>query len=71
MDYDVALVMPAYNEADGIADFVEDLAKAFLDLGMQAVFCLVDDASSDATAAVARDEAERSAEGAVWTKLDV
>ena len=59
MDYDVAVVMPAYNEADGIADFLEELVKAFLDLGMRPVFCVVDDASTDGTSATVVREADR------------
>lgn len=59
MEPDVAVVMPAYNEADGIGDFLADLHEAFRAVGLQAVFWVVDDRSTDNTAQVVRDAAER------------
>jgi len=50
---DIAVVMPAFNEADGIEEFLVDLQKSFLDQGIGAVFCIVDDRSTDGTAEVA------------------
>lgn len=49
----VAVVMPAFNEADGIAEFITELATAFNDAGISIVIGLVDDRSSDDTGTVA------------------
>lgn len=52
----VVVAMPAYNEADGIAEFLEELAAH---LGPATRFVVVDDASTDATATVAQECADR------------
>ena len=44
----VAVVMPAWNEEEGIADFIGELDSALS--RYEAVFIVVDDASTDATA---------------------
>ncbi len=46
-------MMPAYNEADGIAEFITELEAAFRDSGVSIVIGIVDDKSSDDTGAVA------------------
>lgn len=46
----VAIVMPAYNEADGITGFLTDIVDAFTDWTLQVV--VVDDSSKDGTADV-------------------
>ena len=50
---DVAVVMPAYNEAEGIGGFVREIEEAFCGLGVRVI--VVDDASTDHTAQVLRD----------------
>lgn len=47
----VAVVMPAWNEAEGIGGFLDELNSALADLDVQ--FIVIDDASSDATALAA------------------
>ena len=49
---DVAVVMPAYNEAEGIVGFVREIEEAFAELGLRVI--VVDDASTDDTAAALR-----------------
>lgn len=51
----VAVVMPAWNEADGIAAFLAEIAEAMQ--GIQVSYVVVDDSSTDATGAAARDAA--------------
>lgn len=46
----VVIVMPAYNEADGILAFLEEISSAFEDLEHEII--VVDDCSSDGTADV-------------------
>jgi len=45
----IAVVMPAWNEAEGICDFIEELNAAMV--GWEPVFIVVDDCSTDGTAA--------------------
>lgn len=52
----VAVVMPAYNEAGGITEFITELHAAFEETPMFIVIGVVDDCSSDETGA----EAERA-----------
>lgn len=49
----IAVVMPAYNEADGIAEFLAELDTAFTDAGIPIVIGIVDDCSTDRTREVA------------------
>lgn len=51
----IAVVMPAYNEAEGIVEFLQELNAALLP--WQPTFFVVDDASRDATAEAARSAA--------------
>jgi dolichol-phosphate mannosyltransferase len=46
---ELSVVMPVYNEADGIADVVAEVASVVLDRLEVAELVLVDDASTDAT----------------------
>jgi dolichol-phosphate mannosyltransferase len=52
--YDLALVMPVYNEADCIATVVRAWYAALLGIGIRFVMIIVDDGSSDETASVLR-----------------
>jgi dolichol-phosphate mannosyltransferase len=45
----LSVVMPVYNEADGIEDVVRDMTAAVLDRLEHAELVMVDDASTDAT----------------------
>lgn len=53
----VCVVMPAYNEAEGLREFIEEIHVAFE--GWDARFIVVDDCSTDATAEVAKDIGSR------------
>ena len=50
----VTVVIPAYNEQDGIAGVVEHTAEVLRDAGISADIIVVDDGSTDETAAAAR-----------------
>ncbi len=62
---DFAVVVPAYNEADNVAELVAELQATFERHGLEGEVLIVDDGSSDDTAARARAEAER------WPRLRV
>ena len=55
---DIAVVMPAYNEADGIGQFISEIAAAFFDTGMSIAIFVADDCSTDETCAVAAAAAD-------------
>ncbi|WP_295014303.1 glycosyltransferase family 2 protein [uncultured Microbacterium sp.] len=48
----LAVVMPAYNEAEGIAGFIDEIRRAVAPLAERVTFVVVDDRSADRTAAV-------------------
>lgn len=48
----IAIVMPAYNEADGIAGFVQEIVEHVAPLCARVDIIVADDRSTDATAAV-------------------
>jgi dolichol-phosphate mannosyltransferase len=54
---DFAIIIPAYNEADNAPDLVSELRSAFERYGLEGEVVLVDDGSTDGTAARFRDEA--------------
>ncbi len=54
---DFAVVIPAYNEAPVVPDLVRELRAAFREFRLDGEVVLVDDGSTDDTAAVARREA--------------
>ncbi|MEX0842734.1 MAG: glycosyltransferase family 2 protein [Gemmatimonadota bacterium] len=54
---DFAVVVPAYNEAEGIPELVRELRAAFQRHALSGEVILVDDGSTDGTAAVAEAEA--------------
>ncbi len=62
---DFALVVPAFNEAPNIPHLIPELRAAFEEFGLTGEVLLVDDGSTDQTAALAR------AEGAGWDRLRV
>jgi dolichol-phosphate mannosyltransferase len=49
MTSSVAFAIPAYNEADGIGDFLREIDAAFEDWAGDVTFVVVDDCSTDAT----------------------
>ncbi len=49
----VAVVMPAFNEADGIGEFLTDVDGAFQEAGVSLIIGVVDDCSTDETGEVA------------------
>lgn len=51
-EIDLSLVLPAYNEADGLESVVEPLARALGDAGISYELVLVDNGSSDNTGTV-------------------
>jgi glycosyltransferase involved in cell wall biosynthesis len=51
----IAVAIPAYNEADGIASFLVELDAVLDDVAAAHIFVVVDDCSTDETAAVLRD----------------
>ncbi|MEI5583401.1 glycosyltransferase family 2 protein, partial [Agromyces sp. CCNWLW208] len=56
MDLDrLAVVMPAYNEAEGLPGFLEELERTLSPLARHLDLVVVDDRSTDATAAVLHD----------------
>lgn len=55
--FSLSLVMPAFNEAEGIADAVAEAHESLVGLGYQFEIIVVDDGSSDATAASVREVA--------------
>ena len=55
--HSVAIVMCAYNEAQGIAEFVSELAKTFE--VHQPIFFVVDDCSTDETSSVLQELRDR------------
>ncbi len=55
----IAVAIPAYNEADGIASFLTELDAALDALGSEHTFVVVDDCSTDETVTVLRDLAHR------------
>lgn len=54
---DFALVVPAYNEAPNIPHLIPELRAAFKEYGLEGEIVLVDDGSSDGTAALAEEQA--------------
>lgn len=52
-----AVIIPAYNEAENIPELVRELRGTFERFGLEGEVVLVDDGSTDGTAAVARREA--------------
>ena len=58
MTNDFAVVVPAFNEAPVIKDLVRELRQAFERHGLDGEVVLVDDGSTDDTAALARQEAD-------------
>jgi dolichol-phosphate mannosyltransferase len=65
MPSSVAIVMPAFNEADGIVGFLGEVDDAFADWPGEATIVVVDDASTDGTPATAARAAESSRAGIV------
>jgi len=63
--HDFALVVPAFNEAPNIPHLIPELRAAFDEFGLTGEVILVDDGSTDGTAALAE------AEGAGWDRLRV
>jgi glycosyltransferase involved in cell wall biosynthesis len=59
----LSLVMPAYNEAAGIADAVAEAHEALVGLGYQFELLVVDDGSTDGTGAVVAEL------GALWPRV--
>lgn len=55
----VAIALPAYNEADGIAEFLGELDECFAGAAIDVTFVVVDDCSTDETSAVLRDLGDR------------
>jgi glycosyltransferase involved in cell wall biosynthesis len=55
-DWNIALVIPAYNEAAALKGVITGLAKAFDKKGYPYKIVVVDDGSKDNTAAVAQKE---------------
>ncbi|MBT3497856.1 MAG: glycosyltransferase [Gemmatimonadales bacterium] len=53
---DFAVIVPAFNEAEVIPDLVRELREAFERFGLDGEVILVDDGSSDDTAAIAERE---------------
>jgi glycosyltransferase involved in cell wall biosynthesis len=62
---DFAIIIPAYNEADNAPDLVSELRSAFERYGLEGEVILVDDGSTDGTAARFRDAARG------WDRLRV
>lgn len=62
---DFAVVVPAYNEVDNIPELIAELRATFERHGLGGEVILVDDGSTDGTAAAASREAER------WDRLRV
>ena len=62
---DFALIVPAYNEAPNIPHLVPELRAAFEEYGLAGEVILVDDGSTDGTAALAESV------GAGWDRLRV
>jgi dolichol-phosphate mannosyltransferase len=56
----VAVVMPAYNEADGIVEFLTEIQDTFAEHNLEPVLGIVDDSSTDDTAGVVREFAATS-----------
>ena len=63
--HDFALVVPAFNEAPNIPHLIPELRAAFDEFGLTGEVILVDDGSTDGTAALAE------AEGEGWNRLRV
>ena len=63
--HDFALVVPAFNEAPNIPHLIPELRAAFGEFGLTGQVILVDDGSTDGTAALAE------AEAAGWDRLRV
>lgn len=55
MNYDIAVVIPAFNEGDAIGQTIERVRAVALTNGWNAEIVVVDDGSTDNTAAVARE----------------
>lgn len=51
----LAIVMPAYNEAEGIRGFIDEIRDSVAPLAERVTFHIADDRSTDATAAVFDD----------------
>jgi len=62
---DFALIVPAYNEAPNIEHLIPELRAAFAEYGLAGEVILVDDGSTDGTAALAESE------GGGWERLKV
>ena len=63
--HDFAVIVPAYNEADNMSDLVRELRTMFERYDLHGEVVLVDDGSTDGTAARARQEA------ADWLNFEV
>jgi glycosyltransferase involved in cell wall biosynthesis len=59
MRRDFAVIVPAYNEVENVPELVAELRAAFERHGLEGEVLLVDDGSTDGTAAAAEREAER------------
>ena len=59
---ELSIVVPLYNEEESLPLLVEKLLAALRPLGRSFELVLVDDGSSDRTAAVLREQAERTPE---------
>lgn len=57
-DFDLAIVMPMYNEADNIKIVLSDWNQTFVSLKLNVVFVLVNDGSTDNTIKVIEDISE-------------
>jgi glycosyltransferase involved in cell wall biosynthesis len=51
-DRSLSIIIPAYNEAENIADTLENVTRALEPLGLPHEILVIDDGSADATAAV-------------------
>lgn len=58
----LAIVMPAYNEVEGIRGFIDEIRDAAAPLAERLTFHIADDRSTDATAAVFDDIADVTVE---------
>jgi dolichol-phosphate mannosyltransferase len=56
----IAVVMPAYNEADGIEGFLDEIVSTFTSHDLEPVIGVINDSSTDDTAAVVTRYSERS-----------
>ena len=59
----ISVVMPAWNEAEGIADFIQEISRALAEWPHR--FIVVDDCSSDGTAEVVRKLGDQGIDSSV------